>query len=95
MLAERTVRNIERNTLVQARSELARFSTLNDPRIVQMLALIDKELQIRVLVEQSLSETAPDKLAGIFARLAELAPENPQYRDQAAHYAAQAAAPRN
>lgn len=95
ILAERTVRNIERNTLVDARKELARFAALNDPRIVQMLALIDTELQIRALVEQSLSETAPDKLAQLFERLAALAPDNPQYRDRATHYAAQATAARN
>lgn len=95
MLAERTVRSIERNTLVQARDELARFSALKDPRIVQMLALIDTELQIRALVEQSLTETAPDKLSRIFSKLAELAPDNPQYRDQAAHHAAQAASSGN
>lgn len=91
MLAERTARNIERNTLVEARNELARFSALNDARIVQMLGLIDTELQIRALVEQTLSETAPDKLARLFERLAALAPDNPQFRDQAARYAAQAA----
>lgn len=90
MLAERTVRNIERNTLLDARKELARFAALKDPRIVQMLALIDTELQIRDLVEQSLSETAPDKLAQIFARLAALAPDNREYRDLAAHHAARA-----
>lgn len=89
MLADRTVRNIERNTLVEARNELARFAALKDPRIVQMLALIDTELEIRSLVAHSLAETAPDKLARIYTRLAELAPDNPEYRDQAARYAAQ------
>jgi hypothetical protein len=91
MLADRTVRNIERDTLVQARNELARFAELKDPRIIQMLSLIDTELQIRTLVEQSLAETAPGTLAQIFARLAALAPDNAEYRDQAARYAAEAA----
>jgi hypothetical protein len=92
MLADRTVRNIERNTLIDARNELARFAALKDPRIVQMLALIDTELQIRELVAQSLSETAPPRLAQIYGRLAELVPDNQEYRDQAARFAAQAAA---
>lgn len=91
MLADRTVRNIERDTLLEARNELARFAELKDPRIIQMLALIDTELQIRTLVEQSLAETAPGTLAQIYTRLAELAPDNPEYRDQAARYAAEAA----
>ena len=91
MLAERTIRNIERDTLTQARDELARFASLKDERITRMLALIDTELQIRALVEQGLSETAPDKLAKIYARLAELDPDNTEYRDKAGAYAAQAA----
>lgn len=95
LLAERTVRNIERNTLVDARNELARFAALKDPRIAQMLTLIDTELQIRTLVEQSLRESSPERLAQIYARLADLAPDNPDYREQAARHAAQAAAPRN
>lgn len=95
LLAERTVRSIERNTLIEARNELARFATLKDPRIAQMLALIDTELQIRTLVEQSLTESAPERLAQIYARLAQLAPDNPDYREQAARHAAQATAPRN
>lgn len=90
MLAERTVRNIERNTLLQARNELARFAALNDPRIVQMQALIDTELRIRDLVAQSLTETAPDKLAQIFTHLAALAPDNREYREQAALHATRA-----
>ncbi|MCZ4315473.1 hypothetical protein O4H66_18860 [Comamonadaceae bacterium G21597-S1] len=91
MLAERTIRNIERDTLTQARDELARFASLKDERITRMLALIDTELQIRALVEQGLTETAPDKLAKIYARLAELDPDNAEYRDKASTYAAQAA----
>ncbi len=95
MLAERTVRNIEAETLTKARDELARFATLKDPQIAQMLTLIDTELEIRTLVEQTLAESAPDKLARLYARLAALAPDNQGYRDSAALYAAQAAAPRN
>ena len=95
MLADRTIRNIERDTLTQARDELARFAALKDARITRMLALIDTELQIRTLVEQGLSETAPDKLARIYARLAELDPDNAEYRDKAGAYAAQAATPNN
>ncbi len=95
MLADRTIRNIERDTLTQARDELARFASLKDERIIRMLALIDTELQIRALVEQGLSETAPDKLAKIYARLAELDPDNTDYRDKASAFAAQAAAASN
>lgn len=95
MLAERTVRNIERDTLTKARDELARFATLEDPRIARMLALIDTELRIRTLVEQGLSETAPEQLARIYTRLAELVPDNQEYRDKAARFSAQAAAPAN
>lgn len=95
MLADRTVRNVERDTLTKARDELARFATLKDPRITRMLALIDTELQIRTLVDRGLSETAPDKLAQIYTRLTELAPDNQEYRDKAARYTAQAAAPGN
>mgnify|MGYP000007271202 CR=1 FL=1 len=95
MLADRTVRNIERDSLTKARDELARFAPLNDPRITQMLTLIDTEIEIRTLVAQTLAETTPDKLAPLYARLAKLAPDNQEYRDNAARYAAQAAAPRN
>jgi len=90
MLAERTVHHIEAGTLADARRELARFAELRDPRITQMLALIDSELEIRALVAQSLVEHAPPALARIYARLAELEPANSQYRDKAAQFAAQA-----
>lgn len=95
MLADRTVRNIERDTLTRARDELARFAALKDPRITRMLALIDTELQIRSLVEQGLSVAEPAQLARIYARLTELVPDNQEYRDKAARFAAQAAAPKN
>lgn len=88
MLADRTVRRIEQQQLTQARDELARFQSLNDPRITQMLALIDTELQIRALVAQALSETAADKLFAIYSRLAELVPDHAQYRESAERYAA-------
>lgn len=87
LLADRTVRNIERDRLANARGELARFAALNDPRITQMLALIDKELEIRQLVKQTFTQDAPDKLHALYARLAELAPDMPQYQEKAAHYA--------
>lgn len=88
MLADRTVRRIEQQQLTQARDELARFQSLNDPRITQMLALIDSELEIRTLVAQTLSETAPGKLFAIYTRLSDLVPENAQYTESAERYAA-------
>lgn len=89
MLADRTVRRIEQQQLTQAREELARFQSLNDPRITQMLALIDTELQIRALVAQALSETAADKLFAIYSQLAELVPDHPQYKENAERYEAE------
>lgn len=88
MLAERTVRNIERDTLATARADLARFTTLQDPRIAQMLALIDTELEIRALVAQSLLASDPQALGRVYARLSLLAPENQDYRAKAAQFAA-------
>ena len=88
MLADRTVRRIEQQQLTQARDELARFQSLNDPRITQMLALIDSELEIRALVAKALSETAPDKLFAIYTRLSGLVPDHAQYKESADHYAA-------
>lgn len=88
MLADRTVRRIEQQQLKQARDELARFQSLNDPQITQMLALIDSELEIRSLVAQALNETAPAKLFGIYSRLSALVPEHAQYKESAEHYAA-------
>ncbi len=93
MLADRTVRSIERNTLADARKELARFVELKDPRIVQMLGMIDNELEIRDLVRQALAESAPDKLHALYTRLTALAPDKAEYKDQAARYAALAQAP--
>ena len=86
MLADRTVRRIEQQQLTQAREELARFQSLNDPRITQMLVLIDTELQVRALV--ALSETAADKLFAIYRRLAELVPEHAPYKENAERYEA-------
>lgn len=91
MLAERTVRHIEQNTLADARKDLARFEALHDPRIAQMVSLIDIELEIRTLVAQSLVESAPQALARVYARLAELEPSNQEYRDKATQFAAEAA----
>lgn len=88
MLADRTVRRIEQQQLTQARDELARFQSLNDPRITQMLALIDTELEIRDLVAKTLSETAPDRLFAIYTRLSELVPDHAQYKESAERYAA-------
>ena len=88
MLADRTVRRIEQQQLTQARDELARFQSLNDPRITQMLALIDSELEIRALVAKTLSETAPNKLFTIYTRLSELVPDHAQYKESADRYGA-------
>lgn len=87
LLADRTVRRIEQEQLTQAREELARFQSLKDPRITQMLALIDTELDIRALVAQALSETDPAKLFKIYSRLSELVPDHAQYRESAERYA--------
>lgn len=89
LLADRTVRRIEQEQLTQAREELARFQSLKDPRITQMLALIDTELDIRALVAQALSETDPAKLFKIYSRLSELVPDHAQYRESAERYAAE------
>lgn len=91
MLAERTVRNIERNTLTKARADLARFAALKDPRITQMLVLIDTELEIRALVAQTLQESDPKALARVYGRLSELVPDNQEYRDKATQFAAASA----
>jgi hypothetical protein len=88
MLADRTVRRIEQQQLTQAREELARFQSLNDPRITQMLALIDSELEIRALVATALTETAPAKLFAIYSRLSTLMPDHAQYAESAQRYAA-------
>lgn len=92
MLADRTVRNIERNTLANARTDLARFAAIKDPRIGQMLALIDTELEVRVLVAQSLHESDPPALARVYARLTALVPDNQEYRDKASQFATAAKA---
>lgn len=87
MLAERTVRNIERDTLTAARIDLARFASIKDARISQMLALIDTELEVRALVSQTLQEGDPSALARVYARLSELVPDNQDYRDKASQFA--------
>lgn len=92
LLADRAQRKIADQQLVEARTELARFAAFNDPRIAQMIALIDKELAIRQLVEQSLSQTEPAQLALTYSRLAELVPDDAQYRADAQRYSAIATA---
>ena len=89
-LIDRTRRKIAEGKLVEARDELARFVPLQDPKIATIVALIDKELEIRKLLEQSGSETAPQKLAAIYSRLAELVPDSTAYRQNAARYSAAA-----
>lgn len=84
MLAERTLRNIERDTLTTARAELGRFAALKDPRIGQMQALIDNELEVRALLIQSQQQNDGPTLARVFARLSELVPQNEAYREKAA-----------
>lgn len=91
MLADRTIGHIERDTLDDARKDLARFAHLQDPQITRMLSLIDTELEIRTLVAHSLVERSPRALAEVYARLAELEPSNQEYRDKAAQFAADAA----
>ncbi|MEO7937573.1 MAG: hypothetical protein ABIR55_03035 [Burkholderiaceae bacterium] len=90
MLAERTVANIERNTLTAARADLARFAGLKDARISQMVVLIDTELELRALVAQSLHESDPRTLASVYARLHALVPDNQEYRAKAERFAADA-----
>ena len=51
LLAERAVERITQEKLVEARAELARFVPFQDPRILQMIALIDQELAIRGAVK--------------------------------------------
>ena len=88
LLADRAQRKIADHQLAEARTELARFAAFNDPRIAQMIALIDKELAIRQLVEQSLSQTEPAQLALTYSRLAQLAPDDAHYRADAQRYSA-------
>ena len=47
MLADRAADRVSRQELTQARAELLRFAAFQDPRIVQMITLIDQELAIR------------------------------------------------
>lgn len=84
LLAESTVQKIANERLVEARADLARFATFQDPKINRMIELIDRELEIRQLVAQSLAETATDKLLPIYVRLSRMAPSNAEYRDKAA-----------
>lgn len=92
LLADRTLQKIVQQELVEARAELSRFASFQDPKINQMIELIDKELEIRKLVGQTLVETAPETLGPIYARLIRLAPGNAEYREKAALYPAGASA---
>lgn len=89
-LIDRTQRKIAEGKLAEARAELARFVPLQDPQIAKVIALIDKELEIRKLLEQGGSETAPQRLAAIYSRLAELVPDSAAYKQNAARYSAAA-----
>jgi len=92
LLADRTLQKIANEELVEARAELGRFASFQDPEINRMIELIDRELEIRKLVRQTLSEATPQNLGLIYARLTQLAPENAEYREKAALYPAGAAA---
>ncbi len=89
-LIDRTQRKIADGKLAEARAELARFAPLQDPQIAKVVALLDKELEIRKLLEQSGSETAPQRLAAIYSRLSDLVPDSTAYKQHAARYAAAA-----
>ena len=51
LLADRAVEKISQEKLAEARAELVRFVPFQDPRILQMIALIDQELAIRASVK--------------------------------------------
>ena len=89
-LIDRTQRKIADGKLAEARAELARFVPLQDPQITKVMTLLDKELEIRKLLEQIGSETAPQRLAAIYSRLAELVPDSAAYKQHAARYSAAA-----
>ena len=82
LLADSTVQKIANERLAEARADLARFAAFQDPKINQMIELIDRELEIRKLVAQSFAETAPDKLLSIYTRLTQLVPANAEYREK-------------
>ena len=90
ILIDRTQRRIADGKLAEARAELARFVPLQDPQIAKVIALLDKELEIQRLLEQSGSETAPQRLASIYSRLADLVPDSAAYKQNAARYSAAA-----
>ena len=52
LLADRAVDKIAQEKLAEARAELARFIPFQDPRILQMVALIDQELAVRESLRQ-------------------------------------------
>ena len=51
LLADRAIEKITQEKLAEARAELVRFVPFQDPRILQMIALIDRELAIRASVK--------------------------------------------
>lgn len=59
LLADRAIEKIAQEKLVEARAELARFTSFKDPGIAQMIALIDRELEIRELVRQRMLRGDP------------------------------------
>ena len=61
ILVERTLQKVAEGKLAEARVELAPFASLQDPRIVQIMVLIDKELAIQKSLEQGRPQTAPAK----------------------------------
>jgi hypothetical protein len=83
LLADSTVQKIANERLVEARADLARFAAFHDPKIDRMIELIDRELEIRRLVAQSLAESAPDRLLPIYLRLTQLVPANTDYKEKA------------
>ena len=83
LLADSTVNKIANEQLLEARADLARFAGFQDAKINKMIALIDRELEIRELVTRSLAETVPDKLLPIYVRLTQLVPENTDYKEKA------------
>ncbi len=52
LLADRAVDKIAQEKLAEARAELVRFVPFQDPRILQMIVLIDQELAVRESLRQ-------------------------------------------
>lgn len=58
LLAEQAIEKIAQDRLAQARAELARFAQFQDPKILRMIELIDKELAIRESLRQGQAQVA-------------------------------------